>query len=148
MTERRSGLDFEDVAELDRTHAHHEGRGEFEPRMETVVSDAVDPSHPLGVRIDAADRVRCYYERVQRHCGPLVQRSQLLELVASTRAVVIEYEIQLCLEGDTLEERRVAVLPVQGRLFAGERIYSSEGMLRLLLGEVIDETRPMASPIS
>ena len=39
--------------------------------------------------------------------------------------------------------RLIAVMPVVGNLFGGERIYSSEGVLRLLLGDMIGETEPI-----
>jgi hypothetical protein len=143
MQEFRSELSATEVEELAQTHAYHEDRGEFEPLLRTLTSDAVYQFCPLGVQLEGVDAVLRYYERVERHYSPLVEQSRVEMFVASESAAAIEYALQLRLDGGRVDDRLVVVLPVRGRLFSGERIYSSERVLRLLLGEMIDETRPI-----
>ena len=143
MQNSRSELSATEVEELARTHAYHEDRGEFEPVLRTLIPEAAYQFCSLGVQLEGVDVVLRYYQRVERHYSPLVEQSRLEVIAASESAAVIEYALQLRLDGELFDDHLVVVLPVRGRLFAGERIYSSERVLRLLLGEMIDETRPI-----
>jgi hypothetical protein len=143
MQDSRSELSATEVEELARTHAYHEDRGEFEPVLRTLIPEAAYQFCPLGVQLEGVDAVLRYYQRVERHYSPLVEQSRLEVIAASESAAVIEYALQLRLDGGLVDDHLVVVLPVRGRLFAGERIFSSERVLRLLLGEMIDETRPI-----
>ncbi len=145
--EREAKLTPEEIAELAGIHADHEDRGEFEPLMATLVEDCVYEFYPLGVQLEGADTILRYYQRVRREYTPCVQASELVELAASESAAVVEYALQLQLDGELVHERLIVVLPVQGRLFGGERIYSSERMLRLLLGEMIEETKKIPTRV-
>ena len=147
MQESRSKLSATEVEELARTHAYHEDRGEFEPVLRTLVSDAVYQFCPIGVQLEGVDAILRYYQRVERHYSPRVEQARLELLVASASAAVIEYALQLQLDGRFVDDRLIVVLPVRGQLFEGERIYSSERVLRLLLGEMIDETHPMPGSV-
>jgi len=136
-------LNAEEVEELARTHAEYEDGGDTDALMGTLVEDPVYEYHPLRVQLRGASAIRRYYERVRREYSPLVKDATLVELVAGPSAAVIEYAIRLEIDGDLVQERLVAVMPVQGHRFGGERIYSSERVLRLLLGEMLDEAEPI-----
>jgi hypothetical protein len=137
-------LSAEEVEELARTHAEYEDGGDIDALMGTLVEDPVYEYHPLRVQLRGASAVRRYYERVRREYTPLVKDATLVELIAGPSAAVIEYAIRLDLDGGLVHDRLVAVMPVQGHRFGGERIYSSERVLRLLLGEMQDEAEPIA----
>jgi len=144
MVESRSDLEASEVEALAETHAYHEDRGEFEPVLRTVVSDPIYQFPPLGVQLEGVDQILRYYQRVERNYSPLVEHARLDVLIASAAAAVIEYVLQLRLEDGLVDDRLIVVLPVRGRLFEGERIFSSERVLRLLLGEMIEEAHPVA----
>ena len=111
--------------------------------METLVVEPVYEFHPLGVQLRGRPAVLRYYERVQREYSPLVEASTLLELFAGPAGAVLEYAIHLRVDRERWDERLVATMPIQGKHFAGERIHSSERVLRLLLGEMLDEAQPI-----
>ena len=136
-------LDRDEVEELARTHAEYEDGGDIDALMGTLVEEPIYEFHPLRVQLRGADAVRRYYERVRREYTPLVKDATLVELIGGTSAAVIEYAIRLELDGELAHERLVAVMPVQGHRFGGERIYSSERVLRLLLGEMLEEAEPI-----
>lgn len=111
--------------------------------METLVDDPIYEFHPLGVQLRGKSAVLRYYERVRRHYSPLVENAELIELFADTAGAVLEYAIRLRVDAETRDERLVATLPVRGDLFGGERIHSSDAVLRALLGEMLAEAQPI-----
>ena len=143
MVKGASALRADEVEALARYHADHEDRGAFSEVLDTLVAEPRYEFHPLGVRLEGRERVRRYYERVRRHYAPRVHSATLLELTASASAAMLEYALELDLAGQRAQERLVVVLPVREGRFAGERIHSSETVLRLLLGEMLEEATPV-----
>ncbi len=133
-------LSADDVEALARAHADWEDRGELPLLMTTLVEEPVYEYHPLGVQLRGADLILRYYERVRSKYNPCVEASALVDLIAGTSGAVLEYAICLRIDEELVDERLIAVMPVAGNLFGGEHIYSSERVLRLLLGEMIRET--------
>ena len=136
-------LSANDVESLARAHADWEDRGDFPLLMTTLVDDPVYEYHPLGVQLRGADPIIRYYERVRSQYNPCVEASALVDLIAGTSGAVLEYAVRLRIDEELVDERLIAVMPVVGELFGGERIFSSERVLRLLLGEMISETQPI-----
>ncbi len=132
-----------DVEALARAHSDLEERGEFSDLLKTLVDDPIYEYHPLGVQLEGAEAVHRYYERVQREYNPHVVSSALIGLVSGASAAVLEYAVRLRLGSEIVDERLIAVMPVRGDLFGGERIYSSDRVLRLLLGEMLAEAKPI-----
>ncbi len=142
MAERKV-LSADDVDALARAHASWEDRGDFDSLMTTLVDEPVYEFHPLGVQLRGVDSIIRYYERVRSQYNPNVEASALVDLIAGTSGAVLEYAIRLRLDEEIVDERLVAVMPVAGDAFGGERIHSSERVLRLLLGEMISQTEPI-----
>ncbi len=142
MTQRKV-LSADDVDALARAHADWEDRADFPLLMTTLVDEPVYEYHPLGVQLRGADLIARYYERVRSKYNPCVEASALVDLIAGTSGAVLEYAIRLRIDEELVDERLIAVMPVAGDRFGGERIYSSERVLRLLLGEMIRETEPI-----
>jgi len=138
-------LSSDDVEALARSHADLEERGDFERLMSTLVARPVYEYHPLGVQLRGADAILRYYQRVRARYNPYIEDSELVELIAGTSGAVLEYAIRLRINEVTVDDRLIAVMPVKHNLFTGERIYSSERVLRLLLGEMIDEVEEIPS---
>ncbi len=90
--------------------------------------------------------------KVRRDVASLPVRSAsetwraVVDLITGTSGAVLEYAVRLRIDEELVDERLIAVMPVAGDLFGGERIYSSERVLRLLLGEMIRETEPILEP--
>ena len=140
---QRKVLSADDVDALARVHADREERGDFSQLMLTLVDEPVYEYHPLGVQLRGADAIVRYYERVRSKYNPYVEASALVGLIAGSSGAVLEYAIRLRIDGQLVDERLIAVMPVARNLFGGERIYSSERVLRLLLGEMISEAEPI-----
>ncbi len=139
----RKILSADDVNALARAHASWEDRGDFDSLMTTLVDEPVYEFHPLGVQLRGVDSITRYYERVRSQYNPTVEASALVNLIAGTSGAVLEYAIRLRIDEEIVDERLIAVMPVAGDVFVGERIHSSERVLRLLLGEMITETEPI-----
>ncbi|MBJ18018.1 MAG: hypothetical protein GY910_28685 [bacterium] len=133
----------QEVDALARAHADCEERGEFSDLMATLVEDPLYEFHPLGVQIKGAEAILRYYERVRRDYNPQVVSSALVDLIAGNSAAVLEYAIRLRIDQEIVDERLIAIMPVVGNLFGGERIYSSDRVLRRLLGEMLEEVKPI-----
>ncbi len=140
---QRKVLSADDVDVLARSHADWEERGDFQQLMSTLVDEPVYEYYPLGVQLRGADAILRYYERVRSKYNPYVEASALVGLIAGASGAVLEYAIRLRIDEELVDERLIAVMPVARDLFGGERIYSSERVLRLLLGEMISETEPI-----
>jgi len=136
-------LTANEVAELARAHADHEGRGEFGPVMATLVDDPIYEFHPLDVQLRGKSAVLRYYQRVRRDYSPHVENAELIGLFADTAGAVLEYAVRVRIDAETRDERLVASMPVHGDRFGGERIHSSDALLRLLLGEMLAEAQPI-----
>jgi len=140
---QRKNLSAEDVDALARSHADWEERGDFQKLMSTLVEEPVYEYHPLGIQLQGPDAILRYYERVRTQYNPYIEASALVGLIAGTSGAVLEYAIRLRIGEQLVNDRLVAVMPVAHDLFGGERIYSSERVLRLLLGEMISEAEPI-----
>ncbi len=61
----------------------------------------------------------------------------------SEGSVAQEYDITVELDGAHETHRVLGVLYASGNLLGGERIYGSERVIRLMLGEMFDELKPL-----
>jgi hypothetical protein len=131
------------VLALGMNHAEVETAGELEATMATLVPDPVYEFFPVGLRMRGTDPVRRYYEHLMEHFLPNVENAELVDQWCNEHALNQEYDIEIRL-GDELERHRVVgVLLVGEDLLAGERIYGSERVLRLMLGGLYDELEPL-----
>jgi hypothetical protein len=131
------------MIELGHRHAQLEADKKLEPLMETMVDEPVYEFHPLGMKMRGGDRVKRYYTQFIAMFMQTIVGYELLGEWANEDAVVQEYDITLDV-GDGPETHRViGILFAQGELLGGERVYASERICRMMLGDLFDELEPL-----
>lgn len=136
-------LTAQQVLELARAHSGAEERRELEPLMATMVPDPVFEFHPPGAQLRGGARIRRHYEQFIARFMPLVEGTELLGEWVSGTGAVHEYRLDLRVDGKRERHAIVAVLYASGDRLGGERLYGSERLMRLMLGEMYDELEPL-----
>ncbi|MBW2314001.1 MAG: hypothetical protein JRH10_07400 [Deltaproteobacteria bacterium] len=134
------------MAELGHRHAQLEAERKLEPLMETLVPDAVYEFHPMGLSMRGSALVRRYYEQLIGRFMTWVRGYELLDEWVGEHSVAQEYDIQVQVDDGPRETHRViGILFHQPRtdLLGGERIYGSERIVRLMVGDLYDELEPL-----
>jgi len=120
-------------------HAQVETARQLDETMATLVAEPVYEFFPAGLCMRGTDRVRRYYEHLMERFLPNVEGAALVEQWCNEDSLNQEYDIEVRVEGRLERHRVVGVLLVAGDRLAGERIYGSERVLRLMLGDLYDE---------
>ena len=128
---------------LGTLHARLEAERKLEPLMQTLVRQPVYEFYPLGMRMGGADQVRRYYRQFFSDFMAKVAGYELREEWVNERSVAQEYDITLDVHGAHETHRVLGVLYASGHLLGGERIYGSERVIRLMLGDLFDELKPI-----
>ena len=135
-----SELTTEQAAELAHEHAEAEMNPDLEKLMATMVAEPVFEFHPPGGSLRGGEQIRRHYTQMLVKFMPLVESTQLLGEWGDENATVQEYTLTLRGDGGELESQRVvAVLYMSGKRMGGERIYGSEKVIRMMLGELYGE---------
>jgi len=140
------GWDAAKMLELGQLHARLEAERDLDGLMATLVRDPVYEFHPLGMSLRGAERIRRYYHQFFAGFMAHIADHALLGEWANEESVVQEYDITI--EIDTVKEthRVVGILYGEGRLLGGERIYGSDRVIRLMLGDLFTELEPLGEP--
>ena len=141
-----SQLTAEQVEALAMRHGELEAECDFEPLMATLIDEPIFEFHPPGGALIGGDTLRRYYRRFLDEFMPLVESTAMLGATASEDAAVHEYQICLRVDGELQYHQVVAVLYASGDLLGGERLYGSEALLKLMLGPMIAELKPIDGP--
>ena len=112
--------------------------------METLVSQPVYEFYPLEMRMVGGEQVRRYYRQFFESFMAKVVGYELLEEWVNPGSLAQEYDITLDIDGAHETHRVLSVLYASGNLLGGERIYGSERVSRLMLGELFDELKPLS----
>lgn len=139
------------MAELGGRHAELEARGELAPLLETLAPDPVYEFHPLGRGMQGDETVKRFYAQFVEHFLPLRSRVEMLGQWVNETSVVQEYRLDFEVGGISERHHVVGILYVDDTSAAlgklrGERVYSSEGFVRRLTGEMFAELVPLARP--
>lgn len=131
------------VLAIGMNHAEVETAGELDDTMATLVAEPVYEFFPVGLRMRGADRVRRYYQHLMDHFLPNVEDAALVDQWCNEHSLNQEYDIEVRVDDQLERHRVVGVLLVVGDRLSGERIYGSERVLRLMLGDLYDELEPL-----
>jgi hypothetical protein len=137
------------MAELGGRHAELEGRGELAPLLETLAPDPVYEFYPLDLCMRGDETVKRFYTQFVEHFLPLRSRVEMLGQWVNETSVVQEYSLDFDIDGVRERHHVVGILYVDDTSAAlgklrGERVYSSEGFVRRLTGEMFAELVPLA----
>jgi hypothetical protein len=126
-----------------RAHAAAEAAGDLASTLGTLVDNPRFELLPIGVVLEGPDAIRDYYEHFFAHFQQLVAGFSLRGEWVTDEGLGQEYQIQV----DTATGRRrfdvigILLFGENGRL-AGERIYASDELFRMMVGPVLDRGAP------
>jgi hypothetical protein len=125
-------------------HAAAEGAGDLAATIGTLVDNPRFELLPIGVVLEGRDAIRQYYEHFFAHFQQLVAGYTMRSEWVTDEGLGQEYQIQV----DTPTGRRrfdvigILLFGENGRL-AGERIYASDELFRLMVGPVLERGTPV-----
>lgn len=141
-----SNWNVDRMIELGHRHARLEAEKQLEPLMETMVDEPIYEFHPLGRMMRGGNRVKRYYTQFMARFMETIIGYELLDEWANERSVVQEYDITVDTGQGPETHRVVGILFAEGELLGGERVYGSERICRMMLGELFDELEPLPNP--
>ncbi len=139
-------MDPERIAQvhaIGTNHSQVETACELDSTMATLVPDPVYEFFPVGLRMRGSDAVRRYYEHLMAHFLPNVEDATVVDEWCNENSLNQEYDVRVRIDGKLERHRVLGILVVAGDLLSGERIYGSERVLRLMLGDLYDELEPL-----
>ncbi len=125
-------------------HAAAEGSGDLAGTLATLVENPRFELLPIGVVLEGASLIQAYYEHFFAHFQQRVAGYSLRSEWITDEGLGQEYQIQF---KTAAGQRRFDVIGIllfgdDSRL-AGERIYASEELFRLMVGPVLDRGLPV-----
>jgi hypothetical protein len=134
----------QEMIEVAHAHAAAEGNNDIETTMATLESDTAYELQPARRLLRGTDAVRRYYEYFFTHFQPLVESYDLRSEWITEEGVGQEYIIHLRLPDGVKEDHGIIGILLFGKTrLAGERLWASERLLRLMMGPVYDSTSPI-----
>ena len=122
-------------------HAAAEGSGDLATTLATLDDDPVYEFQPVGRVFRGKDTARRYYEHFFAHFSPLTESFEIRGEWSTPEGLGQEYTVWLRLPDGTRERHEIIGILLFGPSgLAGERVYASERLLRLMLGPIYDET--------
>ena len=140
-------MDEERVARVRAAGAEHarvETEGDLAATMATLADDPVYEFHPVGRVLRGREGVERYYVYLMKHFLPNVESAEVIDEWCNETALNQEYDVRVRVDGKIERHRVTGILVVGDERLTGERIYGSERVLRLMLGEeLFDELEPL-----
>ena len=137
-------LPSEELISFARAHAAAESAGDLEATLATLDPEPIYELQPVGLMIRGMAIVRRYYEHFFEHFVPLNLGGTLRSEWVGGDGLAQEYTIALTSPSGEVEHHAILGILVFGqRGLAGERIWASEQLLRILFGPVYDLAVPI-----
>lgn len=126
-------------------HAQAEAEGDMEAALATLVDDPVYEFQPAGVVLSGMDQVRRYYAHFFGDFQSVADGAELRGRWASDDGLGLEYTLWIRDPQTGRRERHevLGFLTYGADRLSGERIYASDRLLRLMVGPVLEEARPL-----
>ena len=132
---QRSEMTTAQMLDVAHRHGALEETGDLEPLLATLAPEPIFEFHPPGGQLIGAENLRDYYVDFIQEFMPLVEETFLLGEWADPRAVVVEYQIVLRVDGVREYHQLTASMYGAGDKLGGERLYGSPKLLDLMLGK-------------
>ena len=130
-------------------HAAAESTGDIVTTLATLCDDPLYEFQPVGRVFRGKETARRYYEHFFAHFAPLTESFEIRGEWSTPEGLGQEYTIWLRLPDGTRERHDIIGILLFGDSgLAGERVYASERLLRLMLGPLYDETTPLGAHAS
>ncbi len=132
------------MIELAHAHAAAEGSGDVEMTLKTLEPEPVYELQPEGRVLRGMDAVRRYYKHFFKNFQPLVEGYEMRSEWMTDEGLGQEYIIHLRLPNGQREDHAIIGILLFGKnKLAGERLWASERLLRLMMGPVYESARPI-----
>lgn len=125
----------EELARIAKQHAAAEAASDLATTLATLEDDPVYELATLGIAFRGRDAARTYYEHFFGTFQPWIAGFELVGQWLTDEGLGEEYWLHLALPDGRRESHRIIGILVFGQTkLAGERLYASERLLRLMLG--------------
>ena len=127
--------DREALVAVAKRHAQAEAEGDLATTLATLEDEPVYELATLGISFRGKAAARTYYEHFFGTFQPFIAGFELVNQWATEEGLGEEYWLDLALPGYARERHRIVGILVFGATkLAGERLYASERLLRVMLG--------------
>jgi len=138
----------EEMIALAHAHAAAERNRDMQATLATLEPDPLYELQPVGRVLRGMDAARRYYEHFFARFRPLIEASDRRAEWVTDEGVGLEHVIHLRLADGTRERHGVIGILVFGETaLAGERVWASERLLRLMFGPVYESSLPMSEAV-
>jgi hypothetical protein len=129
-------------------HAAAETDGDLKATLATLDPDPVYELQPVGLEIRGMDAARAYYEYFFANFMPLIEGFELRSEWENDEGLGQEYVMQLRDKesGEVHAEPIIGILLFGDTGLAGERLYASDSLFKVMFGPVYDQAVPAGSP--
>ncbi len=127
--------DHEALVAVAKRHAEAEANSDLATALATLEDEPVYELATLGISFRGKDAARRYYEHFFGTFQPWIAGFELVNQWATDEGLGEEYWMELALPDGARERHRIIGILLFGETrLAGERLYASERLLRLMLG--------------
>ena len=136
-------MNRDEMIALARRHAAAERNGDMATTLATLEPDPLYELEPVGRVLRGMDAARRYYEHFFGTFRSFIEASERLAEWVTDEGMGLENVLRLRLPDGSRERHRVIGILVFGKkALAGERVWGSERLLRLMFGPVYDSSLP------
>lgn len=127
--------DREALVAVAKRHARAEAEGDLATTLATLEDEPVYELATAGISFHGQEAARAYYEHFFGTFQPWIAGYQLVSQWLTDEGVGEEYWLEVAPPGQARERHRIiGILVFGGTRLAGERLYASERLLRIMLG--------------
>jgi hypothetical protein len=135
---------IEEFIAIAARHSHAEAEDDLAATLATLDDEPVYELLPVGRRLVGRERTERYYRWFFADFNPRIVGYELRGDWTNEVGVVHEFTIQVRGDDGTVESHSLMGILVYGeRGLAGERVYGTERILRMIFGPLYDVTEPM-----
>lgn len=127
----------EHVRALAREHSRAEDVRDLAATMATLVAEPVYEFQPTGRIMRGRELVEAYYEHLFTRFIPCAVGARTIDAWCNETSFAEEYDIDLRIDDRVERHRVLGIVLVSGDRISGERIWGSERVLRLMMGDEI-----------
>ncbi len=140
-------MEPEKVLEAARAHAYAEAIGDMDATLATLGPDPVFEFYPARLTLKGWDTIEKFYREQYSTFSARVVDAEVFGEWANDNTAIQEYSVTVKNADDDgrVTYRVLSMSPVldDGKL-AGERLFTDDGFLRALLGDLYDLCEPIA----
>jgi len=134
-------MNRDEMIALARRHAAAERNGDMATTLATLEPDPLYELEPVGRVLRGMDAARRYYEHFFGTFRSFIEASERLAEWVTDAGMGLENVLHLRLRDGSRERHRVIGILVFGKTaLAGERVWGSERLLRLMFGPIYDDS--------